>query len=475
MNTRNWITHAVTVAVLWGCGGDGGSSDPAPTISNLRWTPTSALQLPGERTTVNGTIDFADSGRNIVELHLSTSAGDTLAVPLTPPDASAGSLTGSFSVALDQIGQTGFEVWLQDSGGQVSNRLAGSFDVLVNDTVPRWRAAPGQAELTRLLGTHGLNGVASNGTRYVFVGGAIVVSSDLASWQVQSIASSLSSIAWSGSAFVAVGREPIYGGERDVLMRSSDGLTWTTQHMADHCPAPPPNTTPPPCEYKAGLSKVIWAGSQFVAVGRETMPGVGTFALVLTSPDGQAWTQQAKGIVPVGTDIDLVDVYGMGVSSVAWSGSRFVAVGRAADGTAALWTSTDTTSWSAGNVPAMPAAPPTPDEFTLRDIAWGLGRFVAVGWGGTLPPVAVRASATLSSTDGLSWQLNSSALPLSALNAVGAGPSRYLAVSTTDYATSTDGRTWAPQIAATGCGAAGVFWDGQRWIGVNGAEVCVSP
>ena len=461
------ILVVALVGVISACGGDGGGDDGAPAISNLRYTPASELQLPGERITITGTVDFVDSGRNVVEMHLSTSAGDSLTVPLSLPDVDKGTLTGSFTASLDQIGQTSFEIWLQDSAGQVSNRLGGTFDVLVNDTVPRWRAAPGQAELYRLLGTNGLNSVAWDGRKYVFVGaGVVVTSSDLMAWQVQSIDSLLSSVTWSGTAFVAVGTS--LDGERDVLMQSSDGLTWSTTHVADRCPVRLPGTTPPACEYRAGLSKVIWAGSQFVAVGRETVPGLGSFALILTSPDGLTWTQQAKDAIPVGADID---VYGMGMNSVAWSGTRFVAVGRATDDSAALWTSTDAGNWSVGALPPLPAAP----QFTLRDVIWGRGQFVAVGWGGTLPPIAVRASATLNSADGVSWQPNAGALPLSALSAVGVGPTRFLIVSTTDYATSTDGRNWAPMVAASACGAGGALWDGLRWIGVGGTTVCISP
>jgi hypothetical protein len=212
---------------------------------------------------------------------------------------------------------------------------------------------------------------------------------------------------------------------------------------------------------------VIWAGSQFVAVGREKAPGVGTFALILTSPDGLSWTQQAKGTIPVGTD---VDTYGMGMASVAWSGSRFVAVGRAADGSAAVWTSPDALSWSVGTLPNLPAAP----QFTLRDVVWGHGQFVAAGWGGTLPPIAVRSSATLASLDGTSWQPNTTALALSGLNAIGVGPTRFLRVSTTESSISTDGRNWSTRVDASTPGN-GVLWDGVRWIGVGSNQVRISP
>lgn len=463
------LTFVVAFTLITACGGGGsGGGDPAPTISNLSYAPTTALQLPGERTIISGTVDFADSAGNVVEMHLRTSTGDLLTVPISPPVGTEGKLTGSFSVSLDQIGQTSFEVWLQDGAGQVSNRLGGTFDVQINDTVPRWRQAPGQAELGRLLVTNSLHGLAWNGNTYVMVGsGVIVTSADLRTWRLQNVGGTLHSVAWSGSEFVAVGRESVRGGERDVLMRSSDGSTWTVSHLVDHCPEPPVGVIVPPCEYLAGLSKVIWAGSQFVAVGREKVPGVGTFALILTSPDGTAWTQRASQQIAVGTD---VDPYGMGMTSVAWSGSLLVAVGRAADGTPAAWTSSNADAWSSAALPPPQAAA----QNALQDVVWGHGQFVAVGWGGTLPPLAVTTSTLLSSQDGIGWRVTNVSPPLVEWSAAGVGPTRLLAVSTTHYATTPNGQQWTTTVNASTCGS-DVIWDGVRWVGVGSNVVCVSP
>jgi hypothetical protein len=278
----------------------------------------------------------------------------------------------------------------------------------------------------------------------------------------------INSIAWSGSAMVAVGSQT-QGNTQGVLLYSTDGVNWTLQQVVNRCPPPQPT---PHCDYKAGLSKVIWAGSQFVAVGRETEPGIGDFALIMTSPDGLNWTQQAKDTLTVGADIDpsvsSTGIYGMGMSSLAWSGKLFVAVGRAIDGSAAVWTSPDAQSWTAGT-------PPPLSQFTLRDVVWGLGRFVAVGWSGTLPPVEVLSAATLTSTDGIAWQANQGSLPLSAMNSIGVGPSRFLITSSTDWRTSTDGRQWSEKFSASAGGSKGVLWDGQRWVGIGGYEIQVSP
>ena len=84
---RNTLAPVALLA-LAACGGGGSSGSPpdvAPSISNLRYTPTSALQSPGGVATLSGTIDFSDSGANVSSLHLSTSAGATLTVAVPLP------------------------------------------------------------------------------------------------------------------------------------------------------------------------------------------------------------------------------------------------------------------------------------------------------------------------------------------------------------------------------------------------------
>ncbi len=146
------------------------------------------------------------------------------------------------------------------------------------------------------------------------------------------------------------------------------------------------------------------------------------------------------------------------MASVAWSGNVLVAVGQAANGTAAVWSSADFNSW-------LPEAVGLPGQRVLRDVTWGPKGFVAVGWGGS--------PATAVSSDGISWQPNQDTIALSAMNAVAAGPDQYLAVSNTYIQTSKDGLTWTVTPTMRPCGN-GVLWDGARWVSF-GAEVCLSP
>ena len=194
------------------------------------------------------------------------------------------------------------------------------------------------------------------------------------------------------------------------MLSSDDGATWTLCHRAGDCAGGT-------CAAPAMSSRVIWAGTQFVAVGQERpRPGVQTYALVLTSGDGLAWTQRAVHEVEVG----MASV-GMesGMGSVAWLGQALVAVGIGADGAPAAWTSSDGSEWIRRLMPGYAGQ-------VLRDVAWGHGRFVAVGWGGT-PAVL----------------------------------------------TSTDGQTWA-EVPMSECGN-DVMWDGVRYVAVGGSSICRSP
>ena len=101
----------------------------------------------------------------------------------------------------------------------------------------------------------------------------------------------------------------------------------------------------------------------------------------------------------------------------------------------------------------------------LRDVTWGLGKFVAVGWGGT--------PAVFSSSDGIVWQANSGGTLLSAMNVVTAGVTRYLAVNNVFHETAADGLVWADYVLSPDCGN-DVLWDGARYVSVGGS-ICRSP
>ena len=252
-------------------------------------------------------------------------------------------------------------------GSKQSSTASGgfTFDTLIMHSTDgtTWTAAP-VAVASGARVAHVLTGVAWGGGRFVAVGSKqsftasggfaidtlIMHSTDGATWTVAPVAAAglLYGVAWNGTHFVAVGSMTeidlsVSGGYREisgVVMRSTDGATWTEPSMVDGT-----NT----------LRGVTWGDGRFVVVGG--FPD-GT---IHHSADGAVWT--AASGVDEGTGA---------LNGVAWGGGRFVAVGGSPDGT--IHHSADGAAWTAAS---------GVDEGTgaLNGVTWGGGRFVAVGSG----------------------------------------------------------------------------------------------
>ena len=225
--------------------------------------------------------------------------------------------------------------------------------------------------------------VTSTGTGLVAVGegGTILVSGDARSWSPSpsGVASMLDGVAGGAGAVVVTQYAS------SSVLRSTDGVTWT------------PVATP-----ASAIYGVAWAGSRFVAVGPE--------GLVLTSPDGLAWTARNAGTTGP-------------LWSVAWSGSLLVAVGVSSDPTKDfVATSPDGVQWTPQALPAGPAA-------DLRVVAYGGGQFVAAGNG-----------VELTSPDGFTWTRRPGPASPTALAGSDAGFAALDGLA--GVYTSTDGVTW---------------------------------
>ncbi len=238
------------------------------------------------------------------------------------------------------------------------------------------------------------------------------------------------------------------------------------------------------------------AGQQFVAVGE--------FGTILTSPDGAIWTTRNSGstkrlraaaaeahmIVAVGEAGTILSsgdgsgwtARGSGVSQtlrgIASSPTHFVAVG--GDGASLIRYSADGVFWSGATVPALGK---------LRAIAYGGGKFVAVGYGGTILTstdvvnwtsqaagtterldgvvwtgsqfvVVSETGRVLSSSDGINWSSTASAMP-SWLEGLAWSDSKYVAVGIgSRIENSTDGSFWAAAPSGTPQWLHGVTWTG---------------
>jgi hypothetical protein len=257
----------------------------------------------------------------------------------------------------------------------------------------------GMPVTSRTSGTgNGLNGVAWSGSQFVAVGegGTVLTSADGVTWTSRSsgTADSLRSVAWSGAKFVAV------GGNSGTALTSSDGITWTKQDLSGISFSGLPWI----------LSSVAWSGTQFAAVGSTI--GFSSSEVILTSSDGVTWTARPfapshadlRAVASSGTRFVAVGGSGeilsstdgitwtaqssgtaFGLDSVVWSGTQFVVGG---DGGAVV-TSPDGVTWTSrasgtGN--------------SLSAMTWTGSQFVAAGGAGTL----------VNSPDGVTWSLQAS-------------------------------------------------------------------
>jgi hypothetical protein len=403
-----------------------------PAITNLSYAPVSTVQARDGTQAVAWRFDFRDSQGDIARIQI-TGAGGVNASIETPylSGLVAGDTNGTFTISTTQAGKYPFEIWAVDGTGNLSNRLSGTFEVLPPDSWMRLAVRPPST----------LNGIAWNG-RYVAVGasGTVMASTDLTTWSAQSIGAefALASVAASPARFVAVGS----AAGSAVVTTSTDGGVWSVAHRL----ASP-----------SKLTKVLWAGTQFVAVGCESLSDAKQYALFLTSPDGLAWTQRSTGFF----ELDPFPPGSCGMKSVAWSGSVFVASGIDASWSPAFWRSTDATSWAKeGDLPSEAV-------WTGHyDVAWGSGRFVAVG-----PDGSNGDAPTFTSIDGITWRQDTVADNLPPMDAVTSGPGSFVAVGPTHRQTSPDGLNWAP-YPMPDCGNA-VVSDGTRFVSV-GAYICRS-
>lgn len=162
----------------------------------------------------------------------------------------------------------------------------------------------------------------------IFIGGDIV-----GAWGFVGDSVTLTSVLWDGSRYLASSIDQVY--------TSDDGGTWinlTDTVSTENLPT---------------ISRMIWTGEQYVAVGNLMLPQAGLGGYVSTSPDAVIWTRHDLGQMPLLYDI-------------AFDGTDYIICGRGGQ----LLTSKNAVDWEV--VESL-------TENDLLDIAVGDGKIVIVG------------------------------------------------------------------------------------------------
>jgi uncharacterized delta-60 repeat protein len=217
----------------------------------------------------------------------------------------------------------------------------------------------------------------------------------------------LTSISFVNGTFFATG-------QRGTILRSTDGITWTSQRI-------PSSTTVGP-----------------VAFGADTFVALTVYGGVLTSGDGTAWTARETGL----TDGRLL-------TQIAFANGRFVAVGT--EGT--VVSSTDGIAWTQTPVGTLDA---------LNGVAYGSGRWIVVSSSGQV----------YSSLDGVVWATSAMLPEGTASLTFGAGLFAGNSAATPGVIyTSPEGATWTQRFCSlsVSAGISGLRYTEHGFVGLLGS------
>lgn len=265
---------------------------------------------------------------------------------------------------------------------------------------------------TAAAGTDNLFQIAAAKGGFAASGSDLVTSANGTDWTPRKFGDnySLNAIAYGNGRFVAVG-------DWSGMQMSPDGTLWTT--LAHH---------------GSGFFKsVTYANNLFVATGES-----GRFA---TSPDGDTWTTDS-----VATTQDLGDV--------AYGSAGFVAIAYnwPAPNQGSVWGSADGKVWS--NL--------VPHAGLYRAIAFGGGRYVAVGFQGVMAW----------SSDGKIWNNAAALAKPQDFTDVTFGGGLFAAVGMNGaIATSPDGAAWTDRTTDTQASLYSVVHNGSQFIAIGGQNV----
>ncbi|MCU0290402.1 MAG: IPT/TIG domain-containing protein [Thermoanaerobaculaceae bacterium] len=304
-----------------------------------------------------------------------------------------------------------------------------------------------------------LRSIASNGTVAIALGYPYALrSTDGATWKIVNSITNLSRVVWAGGQFLA------FDQWTSAVMTSTDGTSWETRTLGDG----------------NRIGAVAWSGSRYLAGG-----GDGSY--VLTSPDAVVWTRQPTtgsgscwwfAMIWTGARYVATNSYGIYSSadgltwkdsmdganrgwerlpSLIWTGNQAVA-----GGAVGILTSPDGLRWTVR----------TPDQASALTAAVSNGStMVAVGDGGRL----------LTSHDGLRWQGTSvsGVYELSGFSAVAWNGSRFVAAGTNSMcqgllARSDDGFHWSSRVIQDDMMVVDLVWDGTRFVAIGSGRAWTS-
>lgn len=237
------------------------------------------------------------------------------------------------------------------------------------------------------------------------------------------VKNNFAAVAWSGTTLVAVG-------DNGTIASSADGIAWTAQTSGT----------------VQSLYAVAWSGTRFVAVG--------SGGIILSSPDGMTWTSRASG-----TTNNLFGIASSGTQLVVVGGtSALPATSYVVGGTSIILTSTDGINWTTQ----------TSSTKTLVGVAWSGSRYIAVG------PLTSPSQVVLVSADGISWTPHQWFTPFGADGGPGAGliavtwaGTRFVAASS-GITSSADGTSWTtPVYVANGLNLTALAWSGTQTVAVG--------
>ncbi|MBP6864059.1 MAG: chitobiase/beta-hexosaminidase C-terminal domain-containing protein [Candidatus Didemnitutus sp.] len=186
------------------------------------------------------------------------------------------------------------------------------------------------------------------------------------------------------------------------------------------------------------LTSVIWTGTRFVATGRN-----GDW---YTSTNGAQWTIHLNG-----------NVFSL-VNSIAAAGTTFIAVG---DG-GGIYRSTNITNTSGWTDHSLTG------DIALYSIIWTGSQFVTVGGSSST------GTAIFTSASGTSWTRQAQGLSTATLRSVIYGGEQYVAVGANGtVATSPDAITWTLRNSGVTAELKSVAWSGRTYlaVGANGAII----